>query len=349
MALRNRVINDYKTKIYILSAVVTIILMILEILTHVIHGSNVIIVTLNKIFNAAGFSLSPVVPYILILFSKSNSYFHSRLLLIPLLFNALMCILSIRTGWIFSVDNHNQYMRGSYFLIPTITSMFYYIVVIMSIRNHDLKYDKDDAKYLTFVFIMPIVATVIQILFNDILVIWGCVSLSLMLYYIFLRELQFKYDTISEIKNRAAFEKELEQYVKNGINAAIIVFDLNNFKKINDFYGHKAGDNAIYVASGILKESFAGIGEPYRIGGDEFCVICKNATKQIVENALLKLEQLTYKRNLNQNIKIIFAYGFDFYIKNESKSMHETITGADKAMYKHKAKLKGLYGRRYDD
>jgi len=173
----------------------------------------------------------------------------------------------------------------------------------------------------------------------------GSTALSLLLYYIFFRELQFKYDTVSEIKNRASFEKELEQCQKNQTNAAIVVFDL--IKIINDNYGHRTGDNAIYTAAKILKESFAGIGEPYRIGGDEFCVICKDATRQTVGYALHELENLSYMENKNQNIKIIFAHGYSFTSKYED--VFATFTNADKTMYEHKAKLKGFCGRRKDD
>ena len=350
LALRNNVIDNYKTKIYIYASAVTIALMILEILTIIfqsISGEDFII--MHIVANIIGFSISPLVPYLLLLFSRKDTYYHSKLLLIPILFNALMCIISYKTGWIFYVNNQNQYMRGYFFIIPTIISAFYYILLITSTNEKDFKYDKYDRMYLILAFTMPAFATLAQILFHKVLIIWGSVSLSLLLYYIFLRELQFKYDTLSEIKNREAFEKELELCQKNNTDVAIIVFDLNDFKKINDSFGHKEGDNAIRSAAKNLKESFNLIGEPYRIGGDEFCVICKNISKQQVDYALFKLNYLTDLRNENQNTKVVFAYGYDFYLKSGNKTIFETFAHADKLMYEHKSKLKGLYGRRRDD
>lgn len=350
LAMRNTVIDYYKTKIYIIASAVTIVLTILEILTIIfqsLNGSN--IAALHAIVNMIGFSLTPVVPYTLLLFNRKDTYYHSKLLLIPLIFNALLCMISYKTGWIFYVNSQNQYIRGSLFIIPTIISAFYYILLITSTSEQDFKYDKHDRIFLILAFTMPAFATLTQILFHKMLIIWGSVSLSLLLYYIFLRELQFKYDTLSEIKNRAAFEKELEQCQKNDTDVAIIVFDLNNFKKINDSFGHKAGDNAIRIAAQNLKESFNLVGEPYRIGGDEFCVICKNVSKQQVDRALLKLNYLTDLRNENQNTKVIFACGYDFYLKGKNKTIFETFAHADKLMYENKSKLKGLYGRRWDD
>ncbi len=350
LALRNNVINNYKTKIYIFVSAVTITLMILEILTIIFQSiTNKNFVIIHIIVNIIGFSLSPLVPYLLLLFNRKDTYYHSKLLLIPIIFNALMCIASYRTGWIFYVNDQNQYMRGYFFIIPTIISAFYYILLITSTNKQDIKYDKDDKMYLILAFSMPALATFTQILFNEVLIIWGSVSLSLLLYYIFLRELQFKYDTLSEIKNRTAFEKKMEQCQKNDVNAAIIVFDLNDFKKINDSFGHKEGDNAICIAAKNLKEGFNLIGEPYRIGGDEFCVICEKVSKQQVDEALLKLNYLTDLRNENQDVKVIFSYGYDFYLKDDNKTIYETFTHADKLMYEHKSKQKGLYGRRRDD
>lgn len=350
LAMRNTIIDYYKTKIYIFVSAVTIALIILEVLTIIfqsITSSN--FVTIHRIVNVIGFSLSPLVPYLLLLFNRKDTYYHSKLLLIPLFLNALICIISYKTGWIFSVNDQNQYMRGSLFIIPTIISAFYYILLITSTNEQDFKYDKDDRMYLVLAFSVPAFATLTQIIFNKVLIIWGCVALSLLLYYIFLRELQFKYDTLSEIKNRTAFEKELEQCQRSNTDAVIVVFDLNDFKKINDNYGHKAGDNAIHIAAKNLKESFNCIGEPYRIGGDEFCVICKDANKQKIDNALLKLDYLTDLRNKNQNANVIFAYGYEFYFKSKNKTIYETFANADKLMYEHKAKLKSLYGRRKDD
>lgn len=350
IAMRNVVINNYKTKLYISASIATIALMVLEIMTIIFQSANSNnFIVLNKMTNIVGFAISPLVPYILLLFSSRSSYYHSKLLYIPLLFNALICMFSYSNGLVFFINDQNQYTRGSFFLIPTVISMVYYILLITSTSKQDYKFDCGDRTYLTLVFILPIIAMILQILFNELILIWGTVSISLLLYYIFLRELQFKYDTLSEIKNRSAFEKALEQYQKNDISAVIIVFDLNDFKKINDCYGHNEGDNAIHIAAKILKESFDGIGEPYRIGGDEFCVICKNAKKQSVDNALLKIEHLTNIVCRNQKIKIIFAYGYDMYISNENKSIYDTFTNADKSMYEHKSKLKGLSARRKDD
>ena len=351
LAKRNPIVNNYKNKIYMSAAVITIILLILEITTILMElSSNNNLLIPHRIANIMGFSLSPAVPFIFSFFNnKENRIVHNRILAVPLFFNAFMCVLSYKTGWIFFVNAQNQYSRGNLFLLPMIISMFYFVLMIIAINKNTAEYEIDDKKVLISVFVMPILGTILQIIFRDLLLIWGTVSISLLLYYIFLRELQFKYDVQTGIKNRSAFEKEMERYLKGDKNAALIVLDINNLKRNNDKYGHKAGDETIVHAAKIIEESFIGIGETFRIGGDEFCVICEEIPMDLVDTALSKLDHLLTEINEKRNVKIVLAYGYASYNKNESESIYSIFAQADKAMYGHKAKLKGFYGRRIDD
>lgn len=215
-------------------------------------------------------------------------------------------------------------------------------------KNSD-KYEIRDRKTFVLIVLLPIPATILQILFRDLLLIWSSVGLSLLLYFVFLRELQFTFDIQTRVKNRAAFEKEMEQYVNYNKNAVIFMFDLNNLKETNDVYGHKAGDEMILDTAKTIKECFISIGKTYRIGGDEFCVICEKTSRRLAERALSNLDDLLIKVNQDRPNKIVLAYGYAFYNKDKSESIYSVFSRADEAMYTHKAKLKGLYGRRSND
>lgn len=351
-ARRNIVVNSYKNKIYISASVTIIIVLLLEIATILMElSSNPNLVVPYRIANLIGFSLSPVVPFILLFFTKNiekRIFWHSFLAW-PLYFNTLMCILSYSTGWIFFVDAQNQYTRGSLFLLPTIISMFYFVLMVIAILENSVEYDNEDKKVLIPILFIPILCIIIQIVSRNIVCIWGSISVSLLIFYIFFRELQFKYDVQTEIKNRSAFEKEMKQYLKGDKNAAIVVVDINNLKKINDKHGHEAGDETIAYAAKIIRESFRGIGQAFRIGGDEFCVICEEIPQELVDKALANLDELLISINLKRKIKLVLAYGRAMYDKYESGSIYSTFAQADQAMYTHKAKLKGVYGRRLDD
>lgn len=348
LAKRNIVVDNKKNRIYIFASVTTIILLILEIMTILMElSSNNKLMIPYRIINILGFSLSPVVPFILLSFNnnKKKDTFSNLFFTIPLYFNTIMCVLSYKTGFIFFVNAQNQYTRGNLFLLPTIISIFYYIIFLITVIKNIKKFENEDKKILvTFLFI-PLLAIILQILFKDLILIWGSTALALLLYYIFLLELQFRYDIQTKIRNRTAFEKEMEQNINSDKNVTIVIFDLNNLKNTNDKHGHKAGDEMIFYAAKTIEESFMGIGKAYRIGGDEFCAICKGVRRELVDNALFNLDDLLIKANQNRNIKIVLAYGYAIYNKNESESIYSTFSQADKSMYTHKAELKEPYGR----
>lgn len=351
LARRNPIFSIHKNKIYIYVSVTIIILLLLEIATVFMeHLSSDKLIIFHYLANILGFSLCPVVPALLLLLNKSirRRNFYRSFLALPLYINTSVCILSYKTGWIFFIAAHNQYTRGKLFLLPTIVSMFYFILVLLIVIKNSTEYENDDIKVLIALFFIPTIGIIIQILYKNVLLIWISASVSLLLYYIFLRELQFKYDIQTGIKNRSAFEKEMEKYLRDNNDAVIVVVDLNNLKSINDKHGHKAGDEIIKCAAKIIEESFVGIGKTFRIGGDEFCVICKEISKEFLNVALCNLDHLIIETNKNRDIKIALAYGCAFKAKNRSESIYSAFVQADKAMYIHKAKLKGFYDIRVD-
>ena len=352
LAKRNLVINHDKNRVYIAAALITIIILLLEIATLLlVQHTNSSLVIIHRLANVLGFALSPLVAYILLNFNLDMSIGHvqRRFLRLPLYVNGLICILSYKTGWIFYVDAYNQYSRGDLFLLPTIISVFYFTLIIITITRNNLDYDTDDKIIIIPIILIPILGTAVQIIFPDVICLWASISVSLLLYYIFLRELQFKYDPQTGVKNRAAFEREMKRYLKNDITAAVVMFDLNNLKTTNDRFGHEAGDNEIFYAAKIIQASFLGIGQTFRIGGDEFCVICREVNQETLDSILAELDHLLNTINQNRTSKITLAYGYAFYTREQGTSIYSTLAQADKAMYTHKAKLKGFYGRRRDD
>jgi diguanylate cyclase (GGDEF)-like protein len=331
-AKRNIIINKQKNIVYILASVITIILLSLEMISLMMemkHSSNPELMIPNRIVHILKFSLSPLIPFILYFFNTKKERIITYILAIPFLFNALMCIISYQTGWIFFIDAQNQHIQGKLFLLPLITGMFYYLLMVMSITKSDVEYELEDKKVLIPIFSIPILAVLIQRFFESLAIIWSSISLSLLLFYIFLRELQFKYDVQTGIRNRSAFEKEMEQYLKGDKSAAIVVIDINNLKRINDECGHKEGDEMICQAAGAIRDSFRGIGKAFRIGGDEFCVICRDVSKRTVDRALNKLDNLLISIRQKSNVNIVLAYGYAFYTKDKSKDIYAIFSQAD--------------------
>ena len=124
-------------------------------------------------------------------------------------------------------------------------------------------------------------------------------------------------------------------------NIALVFMDLNGLKKINDTYGHNAGDEMIIASAGCIKNTFSHMGFSYRIGGDEFCVILPNPTGT-EEEWFEKMDQEILRYNNGSRYKISLARGVS-YIRDENadlKTVSDWKYEADQNMYKDKIRRK---------
>ncbi|MCR4717316.1 MAG: GGDEF domain-containing protein [Lachnospiraceae bacterium] len=150
-------------------------------------------------------------------------------------------------------------------------------------------------------------------------------------------------DGLTLLENRLAFN----EYEKNLVHSEdghyiIVMFDVNNLKKVNDQYGHLEGDRHIVGAAKMIKTCFGEFGRIFRTGGDEFVAILdgKNLETRF-ERAELNFEHMIDEYNAEEHppIKMAIAYGAADYICGQN-SLGNAEELADKLMYEHKLQLK---------
>lgn len=154
------------------------------------------------------------------------------------------------------------------------------------------------------------------------------------------------YDSYTGIGNKAYCDKKIKEYEgeNTAVDLGVAVFDLNNLKKINDEYGHPAGDQLILNFTLILERTGKEYGNIGRIGGDEFIAFFEKCTLERMEDFMEKID-LELRHN-NEHIKnpwdkISCAMGYAINT-NRNKDIHELIKEADEHMYQMKRKMKGL-------
>ncbi|MCM1187976.1 MAG: GGDEF domain-containing protein [bacterium] len=92
-----------------------------------------------------------------------------------------------------------------------------------------------------------------------------------------------EHDPLTGIMNRGAFEN-LRHFLRSKQSPiALMIIDVDNFKQVNDGYGHETGDRTLKKVAKLLEESFRSTDYPARIGGDEFAVIIPDATREMTE------------------------------------------------------------------
>jgi diguanylate cyclase (GGDEF)-like protein len=332
-------------RLFIVSSVVTISLMLLDIASIAISASaSPIAVGFNKALNSMGFAASPLVPFLMYFFIVTRMPKRRTVLLlaIPLAVNMVIGLSSFSTGWSFSVSMDNVYTRGPAFFLTPASSLFYFFLDIDASLHLDIRYQKEDILYLAMLYGVPVVAVILQTIYPDVLVIWGSVSLTLVMYYVLILSKHFTFDTLTKLKNRESFELAMQELrSRERKDASLFVFDLNNLKQTNDSQGHSAGDRLLAQIAQLLDCCFEGEGTPYRIGGDEFCVIANPVSDSKASMLLSNLHArvaLLAEKDLDAPLGL--AYGYATSDKANGIGIDETFSKADNAMYENKARNK---------
>ncbi|PMP60739.1 MAG: hypothetical protein C0198_06035 [Sulfurihydrogenibium sp.] len=160
-------------------------------------------------------------------------------------------------------------------------------------------------------------------------------------------------DSLTGLYNRYFFIDrlyyEIERSIKENLEFYLIMFDLDNFKPINDKYGHLKGDETLKKIAEILKSNFRSYDTVARLGGDEFIVLAsieKDNIQQRLENIRHEIEKIFPEENLS------ISYGYlklpnglkDILEKHSNKEeiIEIILSEVDSIMYKNKRKKKGL-------
>ena len=141
-------------------------------------------------------------------------------------------------------------------------------------------------------------------------------------------------DVLTGVKNRNAF-MEYQKTLRIDGQVCLVVADVNGLKQINDLFGHRLGDEIICRAAQALQEAFSSLGVCYRIGGDEFAVICEHADEEAVKAALagMKLENGKETDAALPRISLACGYAFGGGGIDTPQALFDA---ADKAMYRDK-------------
>lgn len=139
------------------------------------------------------------------------------------------------------------------------------------------------------------------------------------------------FDSLTGLKNRDCYIKELQQYEQTCHDAGVVYLDMNGLKDINDRFGHIRGDAVLMECADLLKHIFLNYPDThlYRMGGDEFIVLSFGITKaEFLENVL----ELKRTCELQTTFKAAIGYAWSDVIHHLS----ELVSEADFKMYEDK-------------
>jgi diguanylate cyclase (GGDEF)-like protein len=148
-------------------------------------------------------------------------------------------------------------------------------------------------------------------------------------------------DALTGLLNRARFEEELERHLAHGrrygMTGALIVLDLNDFKTVNEEYGHRAGDRVLIVVAAALANRLRESDLLARVGANQFAVLLPQAKPHEAERVSQALEEvIAHEVRLPGDRRVEASVGFAPFTATLG-SVEEVQLAAEAAMYAVKA------------
>ena len=186
-----------------------------------------------------------------------------------------------------------------------------------------------------------------QFLFQLLVILLGTVILSFFIARILAMPIHLAFhDSLTGLKNRAAFEGEiLKRLERKSSRIALMMIDLDNFKSVNDYLGHREGDRILKVAAATIQEVIGTGHFAARVGGDEFLVLIdltvNSDVKSLADNMLRQINEKMEFNLKDENIQTSISIGVALASDNDDfESLYEK---ADMALYQSKENGKNQY------
>lgn len=238
-------------------------------------------------------------------------------------------------------DNYGEFSTGS---VPLLDNKGEVVgVVATDIKNTDLK----KVRFRNFLMLLMIAIIILVYIFILLLLLYKNFKNNQIILY-----KQANFDRLTNIPNRRFLFKHLEIITAEQNPFFLLFIDVDNFKSVNDYEGHEAGDYVLRsiasylssICSNINLDSNSATSFVARVGGDEFIMIISKNSMEDVKKIAQEIIDNIHNEISNENVKR-FNLGLSIGIATfptDAKDFNSLINCADKAMYNSKSSGKSM-------
>ena len=254
---------------------------------------------------------------------------------------AAVVVSNVFTGQIFYFDNAHIYHRGPLFFIPMSILFTMMIIVEGFLISQRQKIEANYYRSLALFLISPLIGWALQFLVFGLPFSLLGITFAALILFINIQNRNIDKDYLTGAFNRQI----LDSYMQHKIDASTgqrtfsaILLDIDNFKSINDCFGHFEGDIALITTVRLLRNSVGPADFIARYGGDEFCVILDSDDPKEVKDTILKIDNTLsdFNKSDNKPYYLSFSMGYETYHLSYGNSSESFYRAIDKKMYENK-------------
>ncbi len=233
-----------------------------------------------------------------------------------------------------------EYYRGQFYMVRGLFHVVLCLITMLFVfiyRNRII--DNFRVPIMAFPFIVAI-GGFLQVTLININLEYATTLFACLVLFIYVQKRDINFDYLTGILNRRGIDMALDKAIvesKDKQFAAVMV-DVDYFKKINDKFGHKAGDEVLENIAGVLLDSFDKNDVVGRLGGDEFCIITQINDEDELEKRLDDIKDsvasLDWSNKGKMNLSI--STGAAVYPKESGMKVKDFLEYIDKRMYEEK-------------
>jgi len=347
--IENKFLQD---ELFMLIIYSTLLMLGVDTLSRFDGNAESIYSIINALGNFLSFTLSPILPSLWLAyvhFQVFREEVRTRKLFYPLFainaFNALMVILSQFYGWYYYIDSDNIYHRGQLYLLSALITIALMFVAFFTILKNSKTLEKKYFYSLIFFALPPLVSIILQIRFYGISLILNSIVISILVVFMNIQNGSIYTDHLTGVNNR----KKLDLYLKKKVGTSseeksfsAILIDLNNFKSINDNFGHDMGDNVLETFAKLLKSCLRSDDIVARFGGDEFCIVLDISNRTDLEAMAHRIRNCIdeYNKTGSHPYELGISMGYAVYDYYSNMKAEEFLKQIDILMYKNKQEYK---------
>ena len=330
---KNDLLSKKKKKQFITTFIIIIIAAMSEWSALLLNGMDSSTRWFHIIARVMDHSLAPVVAMIFCIIIDAER--QAKMLTLPMIVHTVLEILSGYFGFIYFVDANNIYHHGSMYWIYVAFYFVCSICFILQALKFGMKYQNNNGTMLWLLLVYMFSGVMIGMIRSDVHIAYICLAIDTVLIYVYYLEVVEKTDGLTGLLDRHSYK---EAFRHQNEEAVVLFFDVDDFKFVNDHYGHLYGDECLKKIAKTILNTYGEYGYCYRIGGDEFCVILKNRLDEVEDLNQEFTCEMSWRRKNDIRLPFV-SVGYAMFDPKET-DMETCVKQADAMMYEWKYKKK---------